>query len=319
MNRNKAKSMQDKFEMFDELPVELKLETAQKLSNRDLVNLAQTSKYHLSLFKPMVDIRKLLHHVVRGKHDVVQSILIDDISLMLKRGKVTDCSGREFENISSFEYALWALDKHMWAAMITCVPQNEEGKRILELLIAQYNKVNTDGVTYRLNGKTITEQHFDFENTLIKELQTQVDSINAPGVKNWDAIDNQWREGVGGAQKRLPMHIVDEYCSNEPFYPVPKFTSQPKSSKQFYNWTTDKNEDWFSVDSKLGSEFAIYKGAWPFVRAWAARRLPATVALLRDLDAVKALCEVRTLDLINLKSQLEEQAGLENHYQVVPM
>lgn len=314
--------MQDKFEMFDELPVELELETAQKLSNRDLVNLAQTSKYHLSLFKPMVDIHKLLHHVVRGKHDLVQLILIDDISLMLKRGKVTDCSGREFENISSFEYALWALDKHMWAAMITCVPQNEEGKRILELLIAQYNKVNTDGVTYRLNGKTITEQHFDFENTLIKELQTQVDSINAPGVKNWDAIDNQWREGVGGAQKRLPMHIVDEYCSNEPFYPVPKFTSQPKSSKQFYNWTTNKNEDWFSVDSKLGSEFAIYKGpgteAVCGVRA-VVGRVDAVRRARHDLDAVKALCEVRTLDLINLKSQLEEQAGLENHYQVVPM
>ena len=120
--------------------------------------------------------------------------------------------------------------------------------------------MNTDGVTYRLNGKTITEKHFDFENTIIKELQTQVDSINAPGVKNWDAIDKQWREGVGGAQKRLPMHIVDEYCSNEPFYPVPKFTSQPKSSKQFYNWVTEKDENWFSVDSKLSVDFAIYKG-----------------------------------------------------------
>lgn len=318
--------MQDKFEMFDELPVELELKTAQKLSNRDLVNLAQTSKYHLSLFKPMVDIPKLLHHVVRGKHDVVQLILIDDISLMLKRGKVTDCSGREFENISSFEYALWAMDKHMWGKMMSCIPQNEAGSKVFAQLIAQYNKVNTDGVTYRLNGKTITEQHFDLENTLIKELQTQVDSINAPGVKNWDAIDNQWREGVGGAQKRLPMHIVDEYCSNEPFYPVPKFTSQPKSSKQFYNWTTNKNEDWFSVDSELGSEFAIYKGGAAPGGAPRAEGIAdggfqefgVRVARL-DLDAVRALCEVRTLDLINLKSQLEEQAGLENHYQVVPM
>ncbi|KTD57802.1 hypothetical protein Lsan_2497 [Legionella santicrucis] len=311
--------MQDKFEMFDELPVELELETAKNLSNRDLVNLVQTSNYHFSLFKPLVDVRKLLHHVVRGKHDAVQLILIGDISLMVKRGKVTDCSGREFDNISGFEYALWALDKHMWAAMIERIPSNQEGKQVFARLIAQYNKVNTDGVTYRLNGKTITEKHFDFENTLIKELQTQVDSINAPGVKDWDAIAKQWREGIGGAQKRLPMHIVDEYCSGEPFYPVPKFISQPKSSRQFYNWATNKDEDWFSGDSMLGSEFAIYKAS-------SARPSGSRVGLSQplwlrviDLDAMKKLCEVRTLDLINLEPYLEEQAGLEYHHQVVQM
>ncbi|VEB35725.1 Uncharacterised protein [Legionella sainthelensi] len=69
--------MQDKseikFEFFDELQPELQCETAQNLSTRDLVNLAQTSQYHLSLFKPMVHVRELLHHVVRGQHDAVQS------------------------------------------------------------------------------------------------------------------------------------------------------------------------------------------------------------------------------------------------------
>ncbi|KTC81877.1 hypothetical protein [Legionella cincinnatiensis] len=310
--------MQDKFEMFDELPTEIEVETAKNLSNRDLVNLAQASKYHLALFKPMINVRKLLHHVVQGKHDTVKAMLKKDRSLLFKRGFVTDCSGREFENISGFEYALWALDKHMWAKMIACIPQKKESRKVFAKLIAQYNKVNTDGVTYRLNGKTITEKHFDFENTLIKELQTQVDLINALGNMNWSAIINtQWREGVGGAQKLLPMHVVDEYCSNQPFCPVPKFTSQPESSKQFYNWATHKDEDWFSVDSKLGSAFAIWKGIW---------YLPGRVAdggwhggATHDLNAMKTLCEVRTLDLINLKSQLEEQAGLDNHYQVVPM
>lgn len=311
--------MQSKFEKFNELPPELKIETAQNLSNRDLVNLAQTSKYHLALFKPVIDVRKLLHHVTRGEHDVVKAMLKQDISLIFKRGKVTDCSGREFENISGFEYALWALDKHMWAKMITCVPQNEEDKRIFEKLIAQYNKVNTDGVTYRLNGTTITEKHFDFENTIIKELQTQVNSINAPGNKNWDAIDKQLIEGVGGAHKLLPMHGVDEYCSNEPFYPVPKFTLQPKSSKQFYNWATDKDENWFSVDSKLAVDFAIYKGPYLFAGAPCRLGVPARGGCERslDLDAMTALCKVRTNDFIDLKSQLEDQMTLDNHPQSV--
>ncbi|CEK10369.1 SidC homolog [Legionella hackeliae] len=242
--------MQSKFEKFNELLQELKIETAQNLSNRDLVNFAQTSKYHLALFKPVIDVRKLLHHVTRGEHDAVKAMLEKDMSLFFKRGVVTDCSGREFENISAFEYALWALDKHMWAAMIACIPQNEEGRKVFARLIAQYNKVNTDGVSYKLNGKTITEQHFDFKNTLIKELQTHEDLINAPEVKNSDVIDIQWREGVGAAQNLLPMHVVHEYCSDEPFYPVPKFIYQPKSSKQFYIWSTNKVANWFSVDSK---------------------------------------------------------------------
>lgn len=315
--------MQSKFEKFNELLPELKTETAQNLSNRDLVNLAQTSKYHLALFKPMIDVRKLLHHVTRGEHDAVKAMLKKDMSLIFKRGAVTDCSGREFENISGFEYALWALDKHMWAAMIACIPQNEEGRKVFAQLIAQYNKVNADGVTYKLNGKTITEKHFDFNNTIMKELQTQVDSINAPGDKNWDAIDKQWIEGAGSAENLFPIHVVYEYCSDEPFYPVPKFTSQPKSSKQFYNWTTKKDENWFSVDSKLSVDFAIYKGgaAGPWTGRWG--RVPvlgwgvaSRWAVDDDLIAMTALCKVRTNDFIDLKSQLEEQMTLDKHHQV---
>jgi len=44
-----------------------------------------------------------------------------------------------------------------------------ELRKIFALLITQYNKVNTVGVTYRLEEETITEPHFDFENTIIFE------------------------------------------------------------------------------------------------------------------------------------------------------
>ena len=80
--------MQSKFEKFNELPPELQNETAQNLSIRDLVNLARTSKKHLALFKPVIDVCKLLHHVTRGEHDVVNAMLKQDISLILKRGIV---------------------------------------------------------------------------------------------------------------------------------------------------------------------------------------------------------------------------------------
>lgn len=313
--------MQSNFENFNKLPAELKIKTAQNLSNRDFVYLTQTSKDHLTLFQSLLDVRKLLHYVARGDHKAVEAMLKKDMSLIFKRGVVTDCSGREFENISAFEYVLWALDKHMWAAMIACIPQNEEGRKVFARLIAQYNKVNTDGVTYKLNGETITERHFDFQNTIIKELQTQVDSINIPGVQDWGAIDKQWREGVGSAQNLFPMHVVYEYCSDEPFYPVPKFTSQPKSSKQFYNWATEKYQNWFNAGSKLSVDFAIYKAVRLFGPASAPGvRVPVAgvrvSAPSRDLVALTALCKVRTNDFIDLKSQLKDQMTLDNHHQV---
>jgi hypothetical protein len=308
--------MQDKFEFFDELPPELQMETAKHLFASDLVNLSQISRHHLTMFQPMSEVFKsahyLLRQVVQGEHDAIGSILNKDTSLLFTRSKVTDCSGRIFDNVSAFEYALWALDKHMWSRMIACIPTNEKNIKVFEKLIEQYNKVNTIGVTYRLNGKTITEQHFDFKNTIIKELQTQVDSINTPGIKNWDAIDNQWRWGVGRAQKLLPMHVVYEYCSDEPFYPVPKFISQPKSSKQIYDWITEENENWFGCDSKLGFDFAINKDeGGPHCRASGVRQGRGA-----DLTAIKALCKVRTENFINLKSQLEEQIILDNRDQV---
>ncbi|WP_058519174.1 hypothetical protein [Legionella parisiensis] len=314
--------MHEKLELFDELPSEIRREIVQGISTSDLVNLAMASKKHLVLFKPILNIRKLLHHIVLSEYDAVQSILKNDMSLIFKRGKVTDCSGRIFENISAFEYALWALDKHMWTMLLDCLPPNKEGKKILAILLTQYHNVNAKGVTYRLNGETIIESHFDFKNTIIKELQTQADSIHAPlGYKDWNAIDKQWREGVGCAQKKLPMHVVYEYCSDVPFYPVPDFSTQPKTSKNLYNWITKKMENWFECNSKLGGDFAIYKAHAVRVSGSAWGRVPVPAAGMlsvfvvdQDLAAIKALCEVRTKELINLESQIEEQMTVDNQH-----
>ncbi|KTD63119.1 hypothetical protein [Legionella shakespearei] len=309
--------MQSKFEKFNELPSELKIKIAQNLSKYGFRSLAETSKYSLALFKPMIDVRKLLHYVTRGEHDAVKAMLKQNISLIFKRDIVTDCSGRKFENVSAFEYALWALDKHMWAAMIDCIPSNEEGKKVFARLIAQYNKVNTEGCTYSLNGKTITEKHFDFENTIIKELRTQVDLQNAPGVKDWDALGKQWREGVGGAQKLLPMHVVDEYCSSDVSFCLgPQFISQPKSSKQFYARATESAEHWFSLTSKLSVDFAIHKDTLSTPRSAYKATGGALPLGCIDVGALTTLYKVRKNDFIALKSQLEDQMRPDNHHQV---
>ena len=56
------------------------------------------------------------------------SLLNNHFKLIFKRGHVTDRASRTFKNISTFEYELWAKDKHMWSLMIECISKNLERK-----------------------------------------------------------------------------------------------------------------------------------------------------------------------------------------------
>ncbi|KTD22780.1 SidC homolog [Legionella lansingensis] len=295
--------------LFEKLSLETNHEIADHLISPDLLNLVLTSKPHAAFFKPILDVRKLLLHVVRGEYDAVRAMLAKDVHLLVKKGKITDYSGRIFSNISSFQYALWALDKHMWTMMLDCLPKNEEGKAIKAQLFAQYKQVKQNGVTYKLYGKTITEKHFDFQNTIIKELQMNVNYFNMPynQINNWDEIDQQWIKGVGGAQRLLPMHVVYEYCSVS-FSPVPAFTIQPFPEKHFYNPETQKYENWFHSNSKLGIDFAIDAIIDDDVHSWAscAKASEEVTGPSRSAcDAMSALYAVRTMDFIKLESLLE--------------
>jgi len=250
---------------------------------------------------------QLLLHAVRGEHDAVRALLTQDISLLSKKSSVIDLSGRVFEDISAWEYALWALDFHMWNTMRKCVPENAQGDELLKQLGEQYKTLQTKGVTYRLNGTLITESHFNFQQTIIKELQTQLNLQKALGKKYWNAIDKQWREGVGGAQKLLPMHVVNEYCAvRRPFHPIPDFTTYPGSSNQFLNWLAAREENWFRVDSRLGCDFGVFKGPNAFCGSGedVVRKRSLHYAAL-DSAAMMALCKVRTNDFTNLATLFE--------------
>ncbi len=306
--------MQDKsvIEQFLQLRPDEQVAVAEHLPTSDVVNYALISKHYWTLFTPIINTRKFLHYGIRGEYGIVKAMLTDTIELIYEQGSVTDCSGRVFEKISLFEYTLWAKDKPMWTVMLECIPQNEKRSKVIAILQSQYKNLITNGVTYRLNGERFTEHHFDFESTIIKALQTQV-NFDGPDV-NWAEADEQWRKGVGGAQNLFPMHVVYEYCSTRPFYPLPDFTQRLAlpAVKQFYNLKTEKNENWFAVDSKLGVDFAILKGV--------ARRMCGACwggaggrAGLFDLDAMKALCEARTNDFINLESQLEALAVVDEN------
>lgn len=194
--------------------------------------------------------------------------------------------------MSNLELINWAkTSKYYWT--------------LFKQLIEQYKKIKTNGITYKLHNNTFIEQHFDFKNTLIKEIQTQFDSINNGTTQNWKTINQQWQKGVGGAQKLLPTHVVDEYCSHEPFNPVPKFTSKPSSSRQFYPDTNNNPENWFNKKSLLGCHVAVFKGHWKAGRA--STEMTDVLAIRCDLEALNKLIKLRTQNFVDLESQLEQQ------------
>ncbi|MBA3535851.1 MAG: F-box protein [Tatlockia sp.] len=295
---------------FSGQPKEIKEEVGSRLPPKYLVALSLTSEENYAFFESMRHISQFLLAVAHGEYDAVVILLKNNINLLLHKGRVTDYSGRTFFYISGFQYALWALDKHMWLKILNCLPQNETSAKIKAALYKQYQELKEKGVAYELNGKRIRENHFDFENTIIKELTSQVNDYDY-GIKNWGEIDKQWREGVGSAQKLLPMHVVYEYCSDLPFDPVPEFIEQPSLKKQFKNGLRgDKDENWFLPVSELGSGFAIYKSA-----AWAygtSAALRVAVAVRRNLLAMETLCNVRTADFKDLESLLKEPLGFDN-------
>lgn len=284
------------------------------LPKKDLINLSMISKGPRLFFKPILDEHKkmnqFLRHVVRAEYDAIEMILKEDPSLMLKRGFVTDEAGRTFEDISGLEYAIWAQAIHILACMLDSLStdtKSTDTKNRLDLLtqaLIQYDKIVKKGVSYTLNKIEVTgETHFDMQNTFIKELQTQVNSVKVHGSKNNDAIDKQWREGVGGAQRIFTADLVDYYCGSVPFRPVPDFTYRPQSTKQFKNLCKKGSlECWYSNDSRLGFDFAIFKGALGDARGFDER---LQEALRVDLHVMKELCKAKTEYVGSFRAQLE--------------
>ena len=231
--------------------------------NKAHTNTALTCSSLFSLFKPNFKselITKLLVCVAWGQQDEVEKLLKTSPELMLEKTTFTDCSGRTFSNISAFEFVLWALDtRYMVNMMFNCLPKDENGLKLAKELEEQYDHHQEHGVTYTLEGQTITEKHFDFS-VLINALQAYVDNFDKWG---WEQREAHWCKVVGKAQCYVPAHVMQHYCEpNVPFYPLPKFEAEQFiRSLKFYNYVNSTEMSWAgitsSADSVLGTHFGI--------------------------------------------------------------
>lgn len=190
------------------------------------------------------ELQEFLKTVVEGEQDKAEAILKKNPALALASTDVTDLSKRSFKNITALQYALWALDWHMWTMLLKYIPEKEAAEQIAQS--EQGRWVFQHGVTA------------NWEN-LIQALNQYVSEVRSN--KPYDTYKQTWVEKVGGAQLLLPAHVINEYCHpTRSFDPAPDF-SKPEATGAWRIRATDEGE-WFSASlgwRTLGQGFAVYR------------------------------------------------------------
>jgi hypothetical protein len=227
---------------------------------------SQVNPAHLQAF---------LNQVAAGQQDEAEAMLKQNPVLALVPGTVTDHAKRTFIDITGFQYAVWALDWHMWKMIKKYLP--------IEAARAQSEGFGS-GSWVKEHGEYVTWKR------LVDNYQTYIDSFDK---WDWHQRNDHWIQQIGGAQLLLPMHVFQEYCEpSRPFDPVPNFKGEIVLVRRLPDWLTPE---------KCGRCFSIFRA----VGAWAggadARR---SETARRDRVALVQLADTRTQQRGELVAEL---------------
>jgi hypothetical protein len=237
---------------------------------------------------------QLLTHVVQGEQDQAEILLKSNPNLLFEKGTITDLSKRTFKNITAFQYALWALDWHMWKMLLKYMLPEEA--------LVQYQELEDKG--------TVHGKHFSLT-PLIEALNSYVENYSGwYAAQNWTAMATYWYRQVGGAQLLLPAHVAQEYCHpSRSFSPVPNFeeANLPRSLKLY-----GEQEEWYTATYNggwLGEKFGVCRFSWEaadtfrvYIYSYAPDLMMLSVKA--DADAVQCLSSTRQQQLAKLRSDL---------------
>ncbi len=262
-------------DLFKLLPEGQESKISTSLAVKELSAIARASKSNCQLFKPLLIVRvveKLLQHVVRGNQNAAKDMLLRQPDLLIKKGLVTDYSGRTFHDVSAWQCMLWALDtRYMGQMMLLCVPAGKEGAALRKELLKQFDAME-QGIHYEApdmspNSETIhyCDSHYDFG--VIDALQKYIRDRDDKCEDRDAAI---WMNTVAKAQRWMPANGLQHYCDPDTaFQPLPDFKAQEfKRCDRFYNWISEESPHsgaWShlfsgsSLDSGFGSKFSLIR------------------------------------------------------------
>jgi serine/threonine protein kinase len=256
------------------------------------------------LTKPTLEqIEKMLLYVAKGEQDKAEALLKHNPTLALEYGAVSDPGGRTFKRITAFQYAVWALDWHMWEMMLKKFTQVEH----CTLLAAQqYQELDNKDIEH---GQTFSLD------PLISALQVYNDKY---GGWTDEQRKKHWCEEVGQLQCQLPWNVVNEYCRpDRSFDPCPLFTEHtalPRGKGKENEWMT------MELGYKLGENMAWARGSSSCCLYYFFLPVSDTSAtmLAIDQDALAAMSQVRALQRKELSQKLKAKFATEQEQQEQP-
>lgn len=130
----------------------------------------------------------LLYHVMRGEQEEAEALVKSSPGLLSLSGDLRDSAGREFKSITALQYAVWALDAHMWTMLLEHMSKAEATEQVRAL--------EEQGTAHG--------HHFDF-----KPLLNAYEAY----IRNYDGWNSgqrekHWCTQVGGAQRDLPDWVL---------------------------------------------------------------------------------------------------------------
>ncbi|MBS0350136.1 MAG: hypothetical protein JSR33_02930 [Proteobacteria bacterium] len=268
-----------------------------------------TSKSEQKFLNNLNEAEQLLQLVVQGKQDQAKEIIKKNRNLLLIPATVSDLSRWEKFTMTAFQYALWALDWHMWKMIQPYLPLDQQIQQFKELT----SKKN------HTHSKQLDQ--------LIYFLEAYTDNYNKGDPDRIDDGDPDrirmaWKI-VAIYQRSLPVHVVNQYCrTDRSFDPCPDFkeSTLPRTitctALEYNPETSDELietiGDWYTLIRKNDAKnpkitFAFLRGASE--TAWSiTNTLPNPLQLALDIEALKVLSAVCLQQLGQLSKHLQRSA-----------
>ena len=203
------------------------------------------------------ELKQFLHHVGYGEQAEAEAMLQKDKNLALAHGDLTDCSvepktyqPRTWKNITGFQYAVLALDYHMWTMIQKYISTEDASQQIAE--------IKTKATLKDKEGWIIKPGDLDWPQIGWTQLIEALD-VYIKNYSPWSAeqCKTHWCQQVGGAQLILPAHVINEYSHpTRSFHPCPKWQGEGElllPRKGVSEWINNSGY-------KLGSTFGWVRG-----------------------------------------------------------